>query len=741
MTELKKDEIISTIRTCHDDASAHWNTIYERAKSDIEFANIEGSQWTAKEIESRKASHRPHLEFNKLHVYISQEVNNQRQNRPAIKLRPVDNGADIDTAEILNGLLRDIEQHSNAADAYDMAYEHAVTGGIGFIRILTDYADGESFNQEIMIKRVVNPFGCYLDPLSKEADGSDAMWAMCKEWIGEDVFKRQYPKAEPISFDGNSGSDWVNGTDKTVCVADFYRVEFDDDVLYLLPDGRTAYKSDVGELAEGMYTKQRTVQRRKVMWYKVNGQEVLEKTEWPSQYMPLIPVYGKEVWVENKRTLNSLITHAKGAQRLYNMERTTVCEQLSQAPKVPWLAEEGQIEEFAEEWKDANNPNRVFLPYKGVSVNGVAIPPPQRISPPITPAGNISGAMMANDDIKATTGVFDASLGAQGNETSGKAILARQSESDQANFHFIDNLNRAIRQVGKVLVELVQRVYDVPRVVRILGIDQQPKMVMINQPPEQLQRKIDGIEAILGDISIGRYDVSVDTGPSYKTQRMEQATMLQELVRAYPPLMEIAGDKGIRSLDGPEMQAIADRLEKRLPPELRDAEGEENPEVQQITAQFEQQMQQLQAALQEAQAAANDKQAERELKLSIEILKAENALDIAQVQAASRSDVEELRGALEMIKQQMTPPANWMQAGELAPQIEPYAQSMPMQPQQMQPEPPPEQMMQQDPPSAGFSLPEIQDFNAPDDGQIGMDAPPMAAVNADLSQPNDMPEM
>jgi hypothetical protein len=514
-------------------------------------------------------------------------VNDGRQNKPAIRISPVDHGIDKDTADVMQGLVRHIEYSSDADVAYQNAFEYAVTCGFGAFRILTEYCDDQSFDQQIRIEPVADPLCAYFDPLAKRPDRSDARYAFIVERMSRDEFKRRWPNAAASSsyFEGEHGeaAGWIS--DSSVQVAEYWYVEPKKRKLLLLATGEIVFEDELGAPQEGVpVEREREAVTHVVKCAKINGIEVLEEDEWPGRYIPIVPVFGRELWVENKRKLFSLIRFARDPQQLYNYYKTAQAEAVMLAPKAPFIGVEGQFEGHENKWQTANLVNYAYLEYRPVSLNGQPAPPPQRnaYEPPIQALS--VGAMQSADDIKATTAIFDASLGARSNETSGVAILQRQREGDTANFHFIDNLARAQKHVGRILLDLIPKIYDTDRWVRILGDDQKQRVVRVNasyRDEEGRQREY--------NLSAGKYDVTVSTGPSYATKRQEAFAMLTEFARSWPQLFQIAGDIVFRNSDIPGADELADRIRKTLPPQLAaDDEGS-----QQLPPQAQAQLQAL----------------------------------------------------------------------------------------------------------------------------------------------------
>lgn len=570
------------------------------ALDDIRFARME-EQWPDAIREQRKREGRPCLTINKLTAFTRQVINDARQNKPSIKVHPVDSSADPATADLINGLIRNIEYTSNADVAYDTAAECAVTGGVGYFRIGIDYAHDDTFDLDILIQRIANPFSVYGDPHSTAADSSD--WNVCfvTETMKKADFERKYAGAAKVNWEAGYGdlqSPWVDGDD--VMLAEWWRREEVERPIVLLsapaqmPDGSEVRILDAEfyaankPLFDGLglsVVADRVTRSWKVTQTLLTGAEVLEETDWAGKFIPVIPVYGDEVNVEGKRYFRSLIRSAKDAQRMFNYWRTTSTELVALAPKAPFIGPKGAFRSDAAKWATANVQSHAYIEYD--PVNGGA--PPQRQPFAGVPAGALQEALNASDDMKAILGLYDASLGARSNETSGKAIMARQREGDVATFHFVDNLVRAIRHGGRVLLDLIPHVYTGQRIVRILGQDKKPQNVPLGQP----MQLPDGTERVF-DLSIGKYDLTVEAGPSFTTQREEMVSALTDLIRAYPPAAPVVGDILIRNMDIQGAEEISERLKALLPPQLQG----QDPQAQQA----QQAVQQLQQALEQMKA-------------------------------------------------------------------------------------------------------------------------------------------
>jgi Phage P22-like portal protein len=624
--------------------------IRKDALDDLRF--VSGDQWDAWDRNSRTtngSSRRPCLTFNKLIGPLNQTANEARMNTAGIEVNPVDSMADPDTADVIEGMIRHIEYVCKADEVYETALEQSTAGSFGYFRVVTRYCGAKSFDQELRIERVLDPFAIYLDPYAREADKSDMKFAFEIEWVPREDYKAEYGEDSIVSqmnfYDGlnNPLPDWI--TQSGVRIARYWTVETTKRTLQMIdwPDGtRSAqYKDEIPadlpaglKIATGADGKpiERETEERQVKCYKINGIEVLDETDWPGQFIPLLPVLGKEMYVDGKRKLFSLVRFAKDPQKLYNFYRSSEAETVLLGTKAPWIGVKGMFRD--PRWATANSVNWAYLEYEPQDIAGQPAQPPQRnvFEPPIQALS--LGAAQASDDIKATTGIFDASLGSQGNETSGIAIRQRQSQAGMANAHFIDNLNRAIRQCGVILCDLIPRIYDTPREVRILGEDRAQQIVKVNQRYQD-ERGLDRCY----DLQSGKYDVTITVGPSYSTQRQQTWDVLTQLAQSYPQLVQIAGDIMFANADFPGAAQIAERLKKTLPPGMADPPSTNQQQMQQLAAQAQQMsgvIDQLTQALNNAQETIRTKQIEHDANVRVEQMKIESS----DRQAALKAQVD-----------------------------------------------------------------------------------------------------
>lgn len=661
----KDDEIIKQAEKRLGICRTAENDNFNDARSDLKF--LKGEHWPEDSKRLRTIEKRPCLTINKHPSFLRQITNDQRQNRPSIHVHPVDDAADPKTAEILEGMIRHIEYASQADICYDTSVHSAAAVGFGYFRFVTDFESPDSFDQEIRFDRIRNVFSVHIDPSSKSPDGSDMKYCFVESSMTRKELRQEHPKSE-AAITGPTDDD----DNKEVLILEYYYIDEVPDTLLKLSNGEVGLKSDLVELPEGVTVAQeRPSFKRKVMWKKLAGfddkvpgkanpirneprlTDVLETTEIPCDFIPVFLVIGTELDIDGKVTYSGIIRDSKDSAMMYDFWMTSATEEVSMRPKTPYIGAEGQFAGHEEEWRQANVRTFSYLEYKPKTVNGVLAPPPQRQPMADVPQGVLQMAMHASDEIKAVTGIYDASLGARGNETSGLAINSRKKQGDLSNFHYIDNLSRTVRHAGKCLVNMIPRVYSGPRVVRIIGKDDKISHASINQPgPRQLsvdeQDTVQVVQQILNDVTVGKYDVIVQSGPSFSSLRDESRAAMMELSGNWPKLMDVAGDEVVKSMDWPGASKIADRIRKSIPPELvaEEGQGQQLPlEVKQVMDQAANHIQELEQQLQEAQKG-----------IQLELIKAQKEVEIAKMNNSSKMDIEELKGWIAMTLQAMQPP-------------------------------------------------------------------------------------
>ena len=574
------------------------------ALSDVKFAA--GDQWPVEIQNSRNLEARPCLTINKIDAYIRQVCNQQRQQRPRIKVHPANGQADYKIAEVIQGIVRHIEANSNADTAYDTAFESAVRMGWGYWRVTTNYVREDSFDQEIFIEPIESAFTVYFDPNSTMPDGSDAERVLITSVMAKAVFREQYPDAnDGANFTerstGDSSAAWV--TKEDIRIAEYFTIEREKAKLYLLSDGSTMFAE--GEdfeqrvaMAGLTVVSKRDSYRRVCKWIKCTAMEVLEERIWPGRYIPIVPVYGAQVIVDGNRKRFGLVRFAKDPQRMYNFWRTSMTESVALAPKAKWLLAEGQDEGHENEWALANIKSMPILRYKQTDIEGRPAPVPTRIQPEPPPDGIMTSAAAISADLQMVLGIMDPNQLPSGN-ISGKALQGQQSQVDLSNFHFYDNLTRSLKHTGRIILDLIPKIYDTARVMRIIGDDGKPELVNVNT--------MNAVGQVENDITVGEYDVIMDAGPGYMSKRQAAVDAMLPLLSTNAELFNVAGDLVFRNMDFPGADIIADRLAAINPLAKIDENSDIPPEVQMRMAQQEQQMIEMQQQLQAAQLEINNR--------------------------------------------------------------------------------------------------------------------------------------
>ena len=620
-----KKEMLSTMRQRLNVAISALSDSREDELDDLKFyAGSPDNQWqwpsdvlaTRGAVQGQTINARPTLTINKLPQHVHQVTNDQRQNRPSGKVIPADDKADVEVAEIFNGVVRHIQYISDADVAYDTACENQVAYGEGYIRILTEYCDETTFEQDIKICRIRNSFSVYMDPLIQDPTGADAKWCFITEDVTKEEYEYMYPDAAPISTLATLGvgdqqiSQWIG--QHTVKIAEYFYIDYKKKKLNLYPNGESVFEGTPEDkelkVMYGRPLRSRDSEMKKIMWCKTNGYEILEEREWAGKWIPVVRVVGNEFEVEGRMYVSGLVRNAKDAQRMYNYWVSQEAEMLALAPKAPFVGYGGQFEGYEMQWKTANTNNWPYLEVNPdvTDGNGAVLPLPQRAAPPLAQTGLIQAKMGAADDIKSATGQYNASLGMQSNERSGKAILARQKESDVGTYHYVDNLARAVRHVTRQLVDLIPKIYDTQRIARIIGEDGETSMVKMDPMQPEPVRKIQDQNGIviekIYNPGVGKYDVVVTTGPGYATKRQEALEAMAQLLQGNPELWKVAGDLFVKNMDWPGAQEMSKRFAKTIDPKIT-SEADESPALQAAQQQMQamgQEMEQMHQMIQNA---------------------------------------------------------------------------------------------------------------------------------------------
>ena len=530
-------------------------------------------QWSKEALDMR--GDRPCLTINGLPQFIRQVTGDMRQMRPSIKVNPVDSRGDPKTAEVLAGLVRYVENRSFAKHIYTTAADSQVACGIGHWQVTSEYAGTSTFNQELRIVGIEDSVSVLWDPDSVLPTREDAMFCHVPFDISQRKFKKQWPDAPVDGFasDMHHATDgWYTGDSIRVTV--YWLKKPIKRSLVLAPDGAI---DDITDQTEGFTKEQlqgaaefyaaqgfRFEQRDsfKVCRYLMTAGTVLEgPTEWPGMHIPIIPVLGEEVRIGREVYRHGVVRYARDPQRMVNYYASADAEVVALQPKAPWLATKKQVQNHLDLWETANTQNHSVLIY---DADPQAPGAPQRIAPPVASQAIQLGKQQALEDMKRVIGIYDAGLGARSNETSGIAIQTRDRQSDTGTFVYIDNFNMAIQRTGQILLDLIPHIYDTERRIRIIGADGSENLVDINKP-----QMMDGAETVLNDVTIGAYDVTLDTGPSFSTRRQEAQDGMKAFLQAFPEAAPVIGDLYAKGQDWQFASEIAERLQAVLPPQIK----------------------------------------------------------------------------------------------------------------------------------------------------------------------------
>lgn len=621
----------------HKDALKRLNLGLDADRDNDELAlddlqNLIGEQWPDSIKTSREADSRPCLTLNRHPQFVRQVTGDIRAMNPAVKVYPADSEATKEGAELLEGVVRQIQYASDASSVYESAGESAAACGKGAFRILTQYCDEQSFDQEIILRAIKNPFSVVWDPRAVMSTREDAEWCFVRDRMTMEDFRVSYPDAAEVNVrtDDRDIRNWRAGDE--IVVAEYFWREAEEKTIGI---------TEAGQVVEGTpkgikFAKTRKVVSHKVRWAKVSGSEILEgPQDFPSKYLPIIAVMGEEIHVGDRVYRSSVIRHAKDAQRMYNYWRSAQTEMVALQPKAPYLVTPKQIANHETEWSEANAKNFSYLL---VNPDEKAPGWPQRQPAPVPSAGMMQEVALAADDMKATTGIYDSALGNKSNEQSGIAIQRRQRESDVSTSIYPDNVNKAVAHCGRIMLDMIPRIYDTQRVMQIIGADDAQTQVMVNQ-----QVMTQAGPQTINSLTVGRYAARVSVGPNYTTKRQETAQSMQDMAQAYPPLMQLAGDIMVKNMDWPGAEQVAERLKKALPPGI--ADDQPDPQQQQVAQQQAQaQAVQMQMAQQMAMLQLEEQQAKTEQakaiagKAASDAAKAEVEAHVAALQAGIHPD-------------------------------------------------------------------------------------------------------
>jgi hypothetical protein len=551
------------------------------AYDDLSFlAADDYAQWPEKQRKARENDGRPVLQVNRLQTFVDQITGDIRQMRPAIKVVPVDNGADEKVASLYAGLIRYVENRSDAGAIYFRAADSQVACGVGAWRVTTEYSDA-TLNQEIRIDPIEDAVAVLWDPDSIRPSREDARFCIVPVDMSRAAFEAKYPGITPSDFDSpgwGHNSRWCS--DDHVRVAEYWVKKATKKLVALGLDGALSDLTDADASAIAFHkSKGARIEERdstKVCRYIVTASDVLEgPSDWPGQYIPIVPIFGREVRIGRKLIRKGIVRDAKDPQRMVNYFESAHTETVGLQPKAPFMVTERNVAKYQDLWEQANTKNLPYLIFEPDQINGGAAP--QRIQPPVSSQGINDGLMRAHENLKGVIGIYDAGLGDRSNETSGKAIIARQREGDVGSFVFLDNFSRGVKRTGDIVVDLIPHIYDTERTIRIMGEDGKVDVLEVN--------KAKGLDPASGqtlfehDMTVGSYDVVAQIGPSYSTKREEAKEGMIAFLQAAPEAAPLVLDLVAKAQDWPMADDFAKRLRSALPPKILQMEEMEKQGV------------------------------------------------------------------------------------------------------------------------------------------------------------------
>jgi hypothetical protein len=657
-------DILAQARSDYDRAHERERHNIALAYEDLEFlAGDEYAQWEVGQRQKREDEGRPVLQINRLPQFVHQITGDIRQMKPSIKVVPVDSGADEKVANLYGGLIRYIENRSDASAIYFRAADSQVGCGIGHWRVSTEYADSSTFNQEIRIDPIEDGVSVLWDPDAVRPSKDDAGFCFVPVDMSRKAFEAKYPNITPSEFDDTAwGHNQAWCTDDYVRVAEYWVRKPTKKLLALGLDGTISDITDADASAiEFHKARGARIEERdstKVCRYLITAAAVLEgPQDWPGRFIPVVPVVGEETRIGRKIVRKGIVRDAKDPQRMVNYFESAHTEIVALQPKAPFMVTETNVAKYQDLWEQANTRNLPYLVYKPDNENGGQAP--QRITPPVSSQGVNDGTARAHENMKGVIGIYDAGLGNKSNETSGKAILARQREGDVGSYLYVDNFARAVRHTGNIIVDLIPHVYDSERTIRIMGEDGKIDVLEVN--------KAKGVGPGGGtiyehDLTTGSYDVVATVGPSYTTRREEARDGMVEFVRAAPEAGALILDLLAKAQDWPMAEDIAKRVRATLPPAIRKIEelekqGASPEQIQQfmdeqsanpppdpkvIEAQANIQIKQADQQFQQAKAAADGEMEQTRIAVDQQNKEADRQLEMAKLAETGRLKEREL---------------------------------------------------------------------------------------------------
>lgn len=653
---------------------------------DYKFANGDSHnkyQWDNDLVIKREGESRPCLTVNKIAQHNLMVINDSKQNKPGIRIRPVGEDASYDAAQLFQELVYHTEYISSAENIYDSAMTFQVQAGIGYWRIDIDKLDQDSFDKEIFIKRIKDPRSVYLDPNITEIDGSDANFGFIFDDIAKDIFKAEYPDYASIasqSVMGESGVDgWISQNNVRVCEYFKKKQKKDKLITWTTQDGKQIIKrktkltdeeKEEYDIVTADDTSKRLFQYKEekvitddIHWYKIAGDRIIDDGPWIGKYIPIVRLPGVETIIDGVMDRKGHTRMLIDPQRQYNWNASADVEYGALQTKIPWVAPMAAIEGFEKFYETANSVNLSYLPYNHRDEDGEIIPPPQRPAAPQAGPAYVQRMQASVQEMMMASGQYQSQSGENENAKSGVAINARQRQGDRATYHFLDNQAIAIRFTGKILLDLYPKVYDTKRIMRFSTRDGTVMNVTIDpnaergfqEIPTQEQDANNKVKQVVLNPNKGIYDIQSDTGPSYATRRMEAFAALTQMAQSDKEFMHIGGDLVFKVADFPEADILAQRWRRSISPAILG--DTPDPQAEQAMHMASDKIQQLTGLIQ--QQAEELKNRDREFKIKEDELEFKRTHSDREIKLeAGKSGIAEDRGDYEAETKRLTAIAN-----------------------------------------------------------------------------------
>lgn len=577
------DPVIMEAKGRWDRCSEWESPSRERFIDDLRFANGDsdnGYQWPNAIRRSREVDSRPCLTMNIIRQHNLQISNQARKNKSSIKIVPQGNGATIESAQVFKSIIRRVEDISSAQDIYTLARNFQIDAGIGYWRVVTRYASEDTFDQDIYFEPVNDPLSVYMDPDMKLKDGSDANYAFIFDNMPLDIFNEQWPQYRDVVGQnalsvGSGDSDWISKDYVRVCEY-FRKVGIEDTLISFVYQGvrkqilKSKLPANMRSIMKDPLTKTRPVQRQQIEWYLIAGNEIIDSSIWAGKYIPIVRVVGEETTIDGILDRKGHTRYMKDSQRMFNYNASSQVEFVALQTKTPYVASAQAIEEYESMWNTANTANHSVLIYNGVDDSGQQIPPPERSQPPTSSPAYQQGMDTAFSQMMMTSGQWQNSMGMQGNERTGAAIQGRQAQSETAVFHFQDNYESALIFTGKILIDLIPKIYDTRRVIMIQAENDADMEIVIDPQAQKAfqQEQQETEQAVLSifNPNVGDYAIAPSAGPSYGSKQQETREAMTLILTQAPQLVPIIGDILLSSMEFDKALEAAQRLKRLVPP-------------------------------------------------------------------------------------------------------------------------------------------------------------------------------